>query len=118
VGAGSTAREVGGGDGVLIEGGRRGADEFGEAAAVDLSGDGPEAVPGAVTDDGVRAADVPGASDENLQALHAVAGDVVTPDELDELLGPHGPAVTRGQGREQRTRTIARHRSPPPAHVL
>ena len=97
--------------------GRGGPHELREPGAVDLARRGPQPVAGAVADDRVRAARVPGPRHQHLQALHAVARRVVSPDELDQLFRPHRAAVARREGSKQRLRAIARNRSPPPAHI-
>ena len=88
-----------------------------QPAAVDLARRGPQPVPGAVPDDRVRAARVPGPRHQHLQALLPVARRVVAPDQFDQLVGPHRTAVAGREGGEQRLRAIARDRSPPPAHI-
>ena len=102
---------------VLVEHGRGGAHELREPGAVDLARRRPEPVPGAVADDRVRTARVPGPRHQHLQALVAVARRVFSPHKLDQLFGAHWTAVAGRESSQQRLRAIARNRSPPPAHI-
>jgi ABC-type multidrug transport system ATPase subunit len=55
------------------------------------------------------------------QVVRRVAGverRLVSPDELDKVLGRHRAATACRQGREQRPRPVAHDRSPPPAHIV
>jgi ABC-type transport system involved in cytochrome c biogenesis ATPase subunit len=106
-----------GGGRVPVEHGRGGAHELREPGAVDLAWRGPQPVPGAVADDRVRTARVPGPRHQHLRALQAVARRVVSPDELDQVFRPHRAAAARRESSKQRLRAIARNRSPPPAHI-
>ena len=110
-------RQPFGGGRVPVEHGRGGAHELCEPGAVDLSRRGPQPVPGALADDRVGTARVPGPRHQHLQALRAVARRVVSPDELDQLFGPHrhgsrGPRAQRAAPAGDRPQPV----SPASAH--
>ena len=110
-------RQPSGGRRVPVELGQGGAHELRDLGAVDLSRRGPQAVPDTLADDRVGTARRPGPRHQHLQALQAVARHIVSPDELDQLMGPNRTAVTCRERSKQRLRAIARNRSPPPAHL-
>ena len=109
--------EPGGGGRVPVELGRGVANESRQPRAVNLTRHYSQPVSGTVADDRVRAAHVPGARHENLEALHPVVRGLVAPDQLDQLAGPHRTAATCRESRQQRLRPIARDRGAPPAHI-
>ena len=92
--------------------------EPGQPGAVDLSGRGPEPVPGAIADDRVRTARAPGPRHQHLQALQAVARGVVAPDELNRIFraapdgspGPRAQPAAPAGGRPQPVSLASSHR--------
>jgi hypothetical protein len=90
---------------------------FGGAISGNVHSYRPQPVPGAVADDRVRTARVPGPRYQHLQALVAVARRVFSPHELDQLFGADRTAFAGRESSKQRLRAIARNRSPPPAHI-
>ena len=92
--------------------------EPGKPEAVDLGRLNSDPVADRVADDHVLAAGAASPRNEHLQALSRVRGDLITPNELDQLLAANRTSLTGRKRRQQRTRTLPDNGHPPPADVI